>query len=165
MHPETNADLFVYKHVAELFDQANEKRIKFVLPPMEAVELGDKPWYLVAEIGNYSCLLFHGHQIRGYSTFPWYGFAKKVKGWKAISIDPRLPMRPFNDAACGHFHQDVKIPMAGFKVRVNGTAERYETHVLETLADAGIPTQHFMFVEPKRGRVTAEYEIDLSLAK
>ncbi len=164
MHPESNADLFLYKHVMALFEQAGEKRIKFRLPPMEDIEHGDKPWYLIDEIGNYSCFLFHGDQIKAYSTFPWYGFGKKIKGWKALGSDPRLPLRPFKDAACGHYHQDVKFPLAGVKVRVCGSPERYETHVIETLADAGLPSQHFMFVEPRRGRVTAEYEIDLSEA-
>ena len=157
MHPETNADLFFYEVMKLRFQ--NEPRIKFNIP--EAYSEG--AWYYVDRIGNYSCLLVHGDQIKGHSTFPFYGVAKKVLGWKALAADANFPMEDFRDVAMGHWHTPTNLYLNGITVRFNGTTESFNSWAQMQLASMGEPSQKLMFVHPEKGRVTAEYNIQLQL--
>lgn len=152
-NPETNFDRLAYSIVRSMFDRAGEKRVSFVIP-----EGGnERKWYAIDRIGSYSTLLFHGDQVRGHSGIPWYGFAKRCTAWKAGAIP-----EPFDDAFCGHFHTATKMTFSNLVVRVNGTTESTNTYAQEQLASMGSPSQHLMFVHPGKGRVTAEYSVDLS---
>jgi hypothetical protein len=146
MHPETNADTMVYRITEQI---VTDPRLTWDI----ADPTGERGWYAIDHIGNYSALLFHGDQVRGgFAGFPWYGFGKKVLGW-------RQAMLPFTDAACGHWHQPVSFPLNHVMVRVNGSTESDNTYALENLASAGRPCQWFYFVDPEKGRVTAEYRV------
>ena len=116
---------------------------------------GERGWYAIDIVGNYRCLLFHGDQIRGgFAGMPWYGFYKKVLGWRQV-------LGPFNDVAAGHWHQPANFPLNDVIVRVNGSTESDNTYAVENLSAAGRPCQWLYFVEPERGRVTAEYRVYL----
>jgi hypothetical protein len=146
MHPETNADTMVYRITEQL---VTDPRLTWdIADPSE-----ERGWYAIDHIGNYSCLLFHGDQVRGgFAGFPWYGFGKKVLGWRQV-------MEPFTDAAAGHWHQPVSFPLNEVMVRVNGSTESDNTYALEQLAAAGRPCQWLYFVDPDKGRVSAEYRV------
>lgn len=145
-HPETNADMMLARIVSEV---VTDPRLTWTLTE----PTGERGWYAIDHIGRYSCLLFHGDQVRGgFAGFPWYGFGKKVLGW-------RQTMEPFTDAACGHWHQPVSFPLNEVIVRVNGSTESDNTYALENLASAGRPCQWLYFVNPDKGRVTAEYRV------
>lgn len=144
-HPESNADRMVYQIVRELL--VDEHRLTWTLAPPS----GERNWYAVDHIGNYSALLFHGDQIRGgFAGMPWYGFYKKVLGWRQV-------IEPFTEVGCGHWHQPATIPLNEVIVRVNGSSESDNTYALENLAAAGRPCQRLHFVHPERGRATSEY--------
>ena len=146
MHPETNADTMVYRITEQII---SDPRLKWDI----ADPRGERGWYAIDHIGAYSALLFHGDQVRGgFAGFPWYGFGKKVLGWRQV-------MEPFTDAACGHWHQPVSFPLNEVMVRVNGSTESDNTYALENLASAGRPSQWLYFVDPTKGRVTAEYRV------
>jgi hypothetical protein len=150
MHPETNADMMLYRIVQQL--TADEKRITWRLPDTA----GERAWYLIDEIGAYSSLLIHGDQVRGWAGIPWYGFKLKVPQWASGAIEP------FGDVACGHFHQKTQMSFPGRrKARINGTLESMNTYAQETLASVSDPSQTLLFVEPSRGIVTAEYDLYL----
>jgi hypothetical protein len=157
-HPETNMDLILYEMTKRIFDAMGEKRITWNIP----FELGDRAWYVVDEIGKYSCFLFHGDQIRGNATFPWYGFFKKVLGWSSLGHSEHFPIAKFRDAICGHWHTPTKFYLNGITVRVSASTESYNIYAQEKMAAMGEPSQPFMFVHPIRGIVTAEYEIKLA---
>jgi hypothetical protein len=147
MHPETNADTMLYRIVEQL---VVDPRLTWEI----ADPAGERGWYAIDRIGNYSCLLFHGDQIRGgFAGMPWYGFYKKVLGWRQVLGSN------FEDAACGHWHQPATVPLNEVMVRVNGSTESDNTYAQENLAAAGRPCQRLMFVEPEKGRVTAEYVV------
>lgn len=146
MHPETNADTMVYRITEQV---VTDPRLTWDI----ADPTGERGWYAIDHIGNYSALLFHGDQVRGgFAGFPWYGFGKKVLGWRQV-------LEPFTDAACGHWHQPVSFPLNEVMVRVNGSTESDNTYALENLASAGRPSQWLYFVDPDKGRVTAEYRV------
>lgn len=145
-HPETNADTMVYRIVEQIVTDA---RLTWNI----ADPVGERGWYAIDRIGDYSALLFHGDQVRGgFAGFPWYGFGKKVQGWHQT-------LGPFTDVAAGHWHQPVSFPLNEIMVRVNGSTESNNTYALENLASAGRPCQWLYFVNPERGRVTAEYRV------
>ena len=151
MHPESNADMMLYRIVADRL--SDEKRLTWHLPNLA----GERAWYAIDRIGAYSCLLFHGDQIRGgFAGFPFYGLAKKVWGWKSGAI-----AEPFGDVALGHWHQPTRVTLNTTTARVNGTTESSNTYAAEQLAATGQPAQHLMFVHPERGIVTAEYVVYL----
>lgn len=146
MHPESNADTMLYRIVEQLLV---DPRLTWTI----ADPMGERGWYAIDVIGNYRCLLFHGDQIRGgFAGMPWYGFYKKVLGWRQV-------IAPFTDAACGHWHQPAAIPLNEVIVRVNGSTESDNTYAVENLAASGRPSQWLYFVDPDAGRATAEYRV------
>ncbi len=148
-HPETNADMMLARIVS---DTVTDPRLTWTL----SEPAGERGWYAIDRIGNYSCVLFHGDQIRGgFAGFPFYGLAKKVWGW-STSIG-----QPFNDVALGHWHTPTRVTLNTVTARVNGSTESDNTYALEQLASAGRPSQWLYFVEPERGRVSAEYVVYL----
>lgn len=148
--PETNGDRMLGKLVQMLLK--NEKRIKFVVPDGR----GDRNWYSIARVGNYSALCIHGDQIRGHSGFPWYGLGKKVNGWASGAIHD-----PFDDVFMGHWHQLGVIPLGNRKVWANGSTESMNTYAQENMGSMGDPRQWLLYVNPEAGRVTASYAVDL----
>lgn len=145
--PESNGDRMLYRITQQLLDR--EKRLTWDIPD----GMGERHWYAIDRIGNYSCLLMHGDQIRGgFAGFPFYGLAKKVWGWKAGAIPEH-----FDDVAFGHWHQNVTVTLNRTLARCNGSTESDNTYAQENLAAMGRPSQRLMFVHPEKGRVTAEY--------
>lgn len=149
MHPESNADQMLYRIVSQI---VVDKRLTWNI----ADPAGERGWYAIDRIGNYSALLFHGDQIRGgFAGFPFYGLAKKVWGWSTAIGEP------FTDVALGHWHTPTRVTLNTVTARVNGSTESDNTYALENLAAAGRPSQWLLFVEPDAGRVTAEYLVNL----
>jgi hypothetical protein len=151
--PETNADRMLGKILETMF--ASEKRIKFIIPAGKH----DRNWYSVADLGDKAKFLcFHGDQIRGHAGIPWYGYNKKILGWKSLAANGL--MEDFNYAVCGHYHTPTTMYINDTRVWVNGSTESYNTYALEQLASMGRPSQFCLFVKPDKG-VTAEYLVQL----
>ena len=81
--PMDNSDRMLYRILAMLL--RDEPRFKLTMTDPQ----GERNWYQVMELGNYSALLIHGDQIRGHSGFPWYGLCSPSEaeiltrsGWK-----------------------------------------------------------------------------------
>lgn len=146
MNPESNGDRMVYKITQQML--RDEPRISWHIPEGDR----ERNWYAVAEIGNYSSLLIHGDQLRGYGGMPWYGLQKKVGGWRLGAIPER-----FQDVYFGHYHQPTRVTLSSVTARCAGSPESYNTYAMEQLAAVGYPSQPLMFVHPKKGIVTAEY--------
>jgi hypothetical protein len=61
----------------------------------------------------------------------------------------------------GHWHQLARIPLNSKSVWVNGSTESTNTYASENLAAQSEPSQWLLFVDPRAGRVTASYGVDL----
>ena len=96
-HPDSNADRMLGKIMSMIY--RDEKRMSWTIPDSE----GDNHWFDIADVGN-GCKFFvwHGDNVRGHSGFPWYGFGKKLLGWKALASRGLMP--DFDYAIAGHFH-------------------------------------------------------------
>lgn len=142
--PETNGDRMLYRIVQLMFE--DEDRIEFHIPDGR----GERHWYAIDHIGNYSSLLCHGDQFSSLSTM--YSFQKKVYGWKIGALG-----EDFDDVYIGHFHTPTKMTFNTIQMRISGSPESTNTYASESLAAIGRPSQPLMFVHPEKGIVTAEY--------
>ena len=115
-------------------------------------------WYQHFAIGNYKVLLVHGDEIKSFGgNVPAFGIMRKVNAWASGVIED------FTDAYLGHFHQNITMTLAnGGRVFVSGSIESDSAYAKEFVAATGNPSQRLHFVDPNRGRVTAEYVVWLS---
>lgn len=143
--PETNMDRLLYKILELIF--AKEDRISFNIPDGK----GERNWYAVDNIGNYSSLLIHGDQLPAPAQY--YGYYKKIMGWK----DGAIPEH-FDDVFMGHYHQQFKMTIGSTILRVSGSPESSNTYAQEYFSSMSRPCQHLMFVHPENG-ITSEYSV------
>lgn len=152
-HPESNADAMAYDITRQLL--AHEKRLTWA----PTFTPNERKWYSVDYVGSKGFLLFHGDQIKGgFAGFPWYGFAKKVMGWRMGAIK-----EPFDYALAGHFHTPTRMLIGNVTLWVSGSPESSNTYAAEMLAAQGTPSQWLLFCHPEKG-VTAEYQVHLGAA-
>jgi len=150
-HPETNADAMLYEITRGRLEA--EPRITFAPTIVE----GERLWHSVDYIGDKGFLLFHGDQIKGGMLgFPWYGFGKKLNGWRNGGIP-----EPFDYAVSGHFHTPVRGLYGKIRHWGSGSTESDNTYAQEFFAASGTPSQWLLFAHPKHG-VTAEFEVHLT---
>ena len=143
--PETNMDRLLYKIIDHMFEK--EERITFNIPD----GIGERNWYAIDNIGNYSSLLIHGDQLP--SPTSYHGYFKKVMGWK----DGAIPEH-FDDVFMGHYHQQFKMTIGTTTLRISGSPESHNTYAQEYFSSMSRPSQHLMYVHPEHG-VTSEYSI------
>ena len=143
--PETNMDRLLYKIMDHMFEK--EERITFNIPD----GVGERSWYAVDSIGNYSSLLVHGDQLP--SPANYHGYFRKVMGWK----DGAIP-ESFDDIFMGHYHQQFKITIGTTMLRISGSPESHNTYAQEFFSSMSRPCQHLMYVHQENG-ITSEYSI------
>jgi hypothetical protein len=67
---------------------------------------------------------------------------------------------PFHDVYIGHFHTPMSLTLANAgRAFVSGSPESDNEYAREFVAAVGKPSQRLHFVDPVRGRVTAEYTL------
>tara|TARA_Y100001949_G_C15981686_1_gene328657 strand:+ start:1244 stop:2308 length:1065 start_codon:yes stop_codon:yes gene_type:complete len=152
-HPDSNSDRMLGKIMQMVYEK--DKRISFHVPDSTT----EDHWYAIANLGK-GCKFFvwHGDNVRGHSGFPWYGFGKKLLGWKALASRELMP--DFDYAIAGHFHTPTTMYVNDVRLWVNGSTESYNSYAMEQLASMGRPCQWLLFCKPGHG-VTAEYLVKL----
>jgi hypothetical protein len=108
------------------------------------------------EIGNYRALLMHGDEV-GRSGFAspsaWQAAGNR---WKAGAYG-----WDFNDIFLGHYHKVAQENLAtgdGF-IYWTGSTESDNRYARDSMAASGVPSQRLHFVDPERGRTTAQYVV------
>lgn len=154
--PESNADRMLYQIVRLMFE--DEPRINFNIPDGR----GERNFYAIDKIGNYSSLLIHGDQFNGINSIS--ALRNKIYGWKVGAItktaaeeDGFVVTEHFDDVYMGHFHTPSKFTFNTVQLRISGSPESTNTYAIERLGAIGRPSQPLMFVHPDKGIVTAEY--------
>jgi hypothetical protein len=144
---QDNADNLLYAIVGERF--AGDKRVRWHPPSGN--------FYQSPEVGSWRPLLVHGDEIKSFGgNTPAFGILRKCQAW-ASGVIPS-----FGDVFMGHFHTPMSLVMAnGNLIRVNGTLESDNAYAKEFVAATGRPCQRLVFVEPGKGRVTADYLVYL----
>ena len=110
------------------------------------------------EIGNYRALLMHGDEV-GRSGFAapaaWQAAGNR---WKAGAYD-----WDFQDIFLGHFHKTAQENLSdglGF-VYWTGSTESGNRYARDSMAASGVPSQRLHFIDPEKGRTTAQYIVYL----
>lgn len=109
-------------------------------------------WHQIVKVGRYHAMLVHGDQVKSFGgNLPSFGIARKVNAW-ATGVVP-----PFTDCWMGHFHQPLVIPMSnGGRIFVSPSLESDNQYAAEFVAALGRPSQRLFFIDPVKGRPTAE---------
>ena len=152
-----NADSIYYEIVRKLVTIASPaaaERIKWDIPLDR--ERG-KQWYGRFNIcGPWEGMLVHGDQIKGQLGFPWYGFGKKVGGWRTSR-----QTGGFQFLFSGHFHTHAAFDLHDCTVFSTGSVESSNAYALENFAACGTPKQRLVFFNDKYGALT-DYPIHLT---
>lgn len=110
------------------------------------------------EVGNYRALLIHGDEIGRGGQVSINTLINHAKGWRSGAYD-----WPFHDIYAGHFHshREVELPWGGFYYQT-GSPETDNRYARDSMASSSAPTQRLHFIDPRAGRVTAQYRVDLT---
>jgi hypothetical protein len=145
----------------------NADRMTYHLAAAMGKDIPNVTWSIVAEdiqrfeIGNYRALLIHGDEVgrNGYASPST--LVRHITGWKsgAYTVDGR-PWE-FRDAYMGHYHTHAQWPLpdgAG-NLFQTGSIESDNRYARDNLAVTATPSQRLHFVDPRKGRVTAQYQV------
>ena len=108
------------------------------------------------EIGNYRALLMHGDEVgrAGFaSPAAWQAAGNR---WKAGAYD-----WDFSDIYLGHYHKVASENMSDgiSAIYWTGSTESGNRYARDSMAASGVPSQRLHFVDPAKGRITAQYVI------
>jgi hypothetical protein len=140
-----NFDRMCYELARQLL--AGEKRLTWEDCPEDIQKI---------EIGNYRALLMHGDEV-GRSGFAspaaWQAAGNR---WKAGSFK-----WAFQDIYLGHYHRFAQEPMSDQTGSIywTGSTESDNRYARDSMAVSGVPSQRLHFIDPEKGRVTAQYQI------
>ena len=108
------------------------------------------------EIGNYRALLMHGDEVgrTGFaSPAAWQAAGNR---WKAGAYGWQ-----FRDLYLGHYHKVAQENLSDGEGAIywTGSTESDNRYARDSMAASGTPSQRLHFVNPERGRVTAQYVV------
>lgn len=110
-------------------------------------------WYAHVEVGAYRAILVHGDQVKSFGgNTPAFGIIRKATSW-ATGVLP-----DFAELWMGHFHTPMTLTLPnGGLLRVTGSPESDNQYAAEFVAARGRPSQRLAFIDPEKGRSTADY--------
>ena len=140
-----NVDRMCYELARQLL--AEEKRITWQDCPDDVQRV---------EIGNYRALLIHGDEVGRNGFASPNAIVQHVNRWRSGAY-PWL----FRDVYIGHYHTHACWPMANGEGSVyqTGSTESDNRYARDLLAASATPSQRLHFIDPIKGRVTAEYKV------
>ena len=139
-----NVDRMCYEFARGLLE--HEKRLTWNDCPEDIQEVA---------VGNYRTLLMHGDEL-GRSGFAspaaWIAGANR---WKAGAHD-----YDFHDIFLGHYHRFAQEPIQkNYNLYWTGSTESDNRYARDSMAASGLPSQRLHFVDPEKGRTTAQYQV------
>lgn len=140
-----NIDRMCYEHGRRIL--AAEKRLTWHDSPEDIQRL---------EIGNYRALVIHGDEVGRNGFASPTTIVQHVNRWRSGAYP-----WPFRDVYMGHYHTHAEWPLANGEGAVyqTGSTESDNRYAREQLAASAIPSQRIHFIDPERGRVTAQYKV------
>lgn len=140
----------------------NADRMTYKLAETMGSDLTNVKWHITdqdiqqVEIGNYRALLIHGDEVgRGGFSSPMT-LVRHANMWRSGA----WPWE-FRDVYIGHYHTHNEWAMANGEGHVyqSGSLESDNRYAREGMASTAIPSQRLHFIDPRKGRVTAQYQI------
>lgn len=110
------------------------------------------------EIGNYRALLIHGDEVGRNGFASPTTIVGHVGKWKAGGYP-----WTFRDVFMGHYHNHGEWQLADGKGSLyqTGSPESDNRYARDTMAAMSASTQRLHFVDPVKGRTTAQYKVEL----
>lgn len=115
-------------------------------------------WHQIVTIDQYVAMLIHGDEIKSFGgNTPAFGLLRKGTAWSSGVT------APFRDVFFGHYHthMELQLPNGGMMFGT-GSTESDNAYAAEFVAAKGQPSQRLHFIDPRKGRTTAQYRIYLS---
>ena len=108
------------------------------------------------EIGNYRALLIHGDEIGRNGFASRNTIVQHCNRWRSGAH-----RWAFRDVYVGHYHVHGEEALANGEGSVywTGSTESDNRYAGDTLASSALPSQRLHFVDPDKGRVTAQYKL------
>jgi hypothetical protein len=108
------------------------------------------------EIGNYRALLIHGDEVGRNGFASPMTMVNHVAKWKSGAY----PWR-FRDVYVGHYHNHSEwaLPDGEGALYQTGSPESDNRYARDTMAAASQPSQRLHFIDPDRGRVSAQFKV------
>jgi len=140
-----NVDRMCYELARQLL--GDEKRLTWADCPEDVQRV---------EIGNYRALLIHGDEVGRNGFASPTAIVQHANRWRSGAY----PWE-FRDVYIGHYHTHACWPMANGlgSVYQTGSTESDNRYARDLLAASAIPSQRLHFIDPIKGRVTAEYKV------
>lgn len=142
-----NADRMTYELARQILHASGETRLTWEDCPDDIQRV---------EIGNYRALVIHGDEIGRTGFASRNTIVNHVNRWRSGSYP-----WPFRDVYVGHYHTHYQESLADGLGAVYGTGstESDNRYASVGLASSGVPSQRLHFINPKAGRVTAQYQV------
>ena len=141
-----NIDRMTYELARQLL--AGEKRLQWEEPGAEDIQH--------IEIGNYRALSIHGDEVgrNGYAAPPT--MVNHVTRWKSGAHN-----WDFRDVYIGHYHnhREDSMPNGEGSIFWTGSTESENKYANVSMAASAVPSQRLHFIDPDRGRCTAQYKV------
>jgi len=145
----------------------NADRMTYQLAKAMGADLPNVSWSITEEdiqrfeIGAYRALLIHGDEVGRNGFASPSTLVKHVTGWKSGSYQVDGEPYKFRDVYMGHYHSHAQWPLpdgAG-NLFQTGSIESDNRYARDNLAVTAVPSQRLHFVDPRKGRVTAQYQV------
>lgn len=142
-----NADRMTCELARQVLVKSGEARLTWLSCPEDIQRI---------EIGNYRALLMHGDEVgrAGFaSPSAWQAAGNR---WKAGAYG-----WDFQDIYLGHYHRHAQEPLSDGLGTIywTGSTESENRYARDSMAASGVPSQRLHFIDPDRGRVTAQYQV------
>lgn len=115
------------------------------------------------EVGNYRALNIHGDEVGRNGFASPSTLVQHANRWKSGAFRVGGEFWDFRDVYIHHFHVHAEYPMANGEGAVyqTGSTESDNRYARDTMASSAVPSQRVHFVDPKKGRVTAQHKVIL----
>lgn len=108
------------------------------------------------EVGAYRALLIHGDEIGRSGFASTNTITNHVNRWRSGSYP-----WGFRDVYVGHYHTHYQSSLADGAGAIYGTGstESDNRYAAVGLASSAVPSQRLHFINPREGRITAQYQV------
>ena len=123
--PHDNYDYLVGTQIATRL--LSNDRIQILVPAA---------WTAFVNVMGHIWAINHGHGVRGFAGFPWYGFDRKAQRIQSMVSRKKIRIDYFT---YGHYHTDTKSSTAGAKSLHNGAWYLTDPYAIEQLSVGNTP--------------------------
>jgi hypothetical protein len=115
------------------------------------------------EVGNYRALNIHGDEVGRNGFASPSTLIRHADRWKSGAFRVNGEFWDFRDVYLHHYHTHAEFPMANGMGAIfqTGSTESDNRYARDSMASSAIPSQRVHFIDPEKGRVTAQHKVIL----